>query len=102
MTVEQFTEYLRAEPFKPFVIHTADGKEYPVEHPEMDGLVQLGAQPLERRPEPDPHVEPVVELERDPHQLRPDEVPAVLALRREPAAPESGQRPVERALRQAE
>jgi hypothetical protein len=35
MTIEQFTAALRAEPFCPFVLHAASGKEYPVNHPEL-------------------------------------------------------------------
>lgn len=35
MTIEQFTATIRAEPFRPFVLHTAAGKEYRVDHPEM-------------------------------------------------------------------
>jgi hypothetical protein len=35
MTIEQFTAALRAEPFRPFVLHAVSGKEYRVNHPEM-------------------------------------------------------------------
>ncbi len=35
MTIEQFTAALKAEPFRPFVLHAVSGKEYPVNHPEM-------------------------------------------------------------------
>jgi len=34
MTVEQLRTIHRAEPFKPFDIHLADGRSLPVEHPE--------------------------------------------------------------------
>jgi hypothetical protein len=32
---QRIRELLRAAPFKPFVIRTADGKEYKVEHPDF-------------------------------------------------------------------
>jgi hypothetical protein len=35
MTTEQFRDALRAVPFRPFVIRTADGREYTVDHPEV-------------------------------------------------------------------
>jgi len=35
MTVEQFRAALRAEPFRPFVMHLADGREIPVKHQEL-------------------------------------------------------------------
>jgi len=35
MTVEQFRAALRAQPFRPFVMHLADGREVPVKHPEL-------------------------------------------------------------------
>jgi len=35
MTVEQFRTALRAELFRPFVMHLADGREVPVKHPEL-------------------------------------------------------------------
>jgi hypothetical protein len=34
MTVEQFRSALRTEPFRPFVMHLADGREVPVKHSE--------------------------------------------------------------------
>ncbi len=35
MTIEQFAATIKAEPFRPFVLHTAAGKEHRVDHPEL-------------------------------------------------------------------
>lgn len=35
MTIEQFQNVFRAEPFKPFRLHLADGRSLDVEHPEF-------------------------------------------------------------------
>ena len=35
MTVEHFPSALNAQPFRPFVMHLADGREIPVVHPEL-------------------------------------------------------------------
>jgi len=35
MTVEQFRSALQAQPFRPFVMHLADGRGIPVRHPEL-------------------------------------------------------------------
>lgn len=35
MTVEQFRELWRTQPFQPFTIHLADGRNLRVEHPEF-------------------------------------------------------------------
>jgi hypothetical protein len=32
MTIEQLRNVLQAMPFRPFTIHTADGREFPVPH----------------------------------------------------------------------
>jgi hypothetical protein len=32
MTIEKLREFYNAQPFKPFVIHLADGRELPVHH----------------------------------------------------------------------
>ncbi len=42
MTIEQFTAAHRAEPFRPFIIQTADGKQYPVNHPELASRTPSG------------------------------------------------------------
>jgi hypothetical protein len=42
MTTDQFRQALNAQPFRPFVIRTADGREYPVEHPETALLSRGG------------------------------------------------------------
>lgn len=34
MTSDQFTSFLKTQPFRPFVIHTADGRAIEVKHPE--------------------------------------------------------------------
>ncbi len=39
MTNAQIIEKLRAAPFRPFVIRTADGREYRVGHPEMVAIL---------------------------------------------------------------
>lgn len=35
MTVEQFRQLWRSEPFRPFMIHLADGRQVPVRHREF-------------------------------------------------------------------
>jgi hypothetical protein len=35
MTVEQFRSAMKSQPFRPFVMHLADGREIPVVHPEL-------------------------------------------------------------------
>ena len=35
MTIERILELYEARPFRPFVIHTADGRKVPVAHPEF-------------------------------------------------------------------
>jgi hypothetical protein len=35
MTSDQIRNALRSEPFKPFVLKTTGGRQYPVRHPEM-------------------------------------------------------------------
>jgi hypothetical protein len=35
MTTQQWREAISARPFLPFVIRTGDGREFPVNHPEM-------------------------------------------------------------------
>lgn len=35
MTTEQFSSMLRTSPFRPFVIHIADGRKIEVTHPEL-------------------------------------------------------------------
>ena len=34
MTIDQIREFYNAQPFRPFVIHLADGREIPVHHRE--------------------------------------------------------------------
>src|SRR5439155_11845018 len=59
-------------------------------------------QSLQGWPEHDANVQPVVEVERDPEQLRTQEVSPILALRREAPLAERGERAMQRALRQGE
>lgn len=35
MTIDQFTAAIHAQPFRPFLLHAASGKEHPVNHPEL-------------------------------------------------------------------
>ena len=42
MTVEQLRSALKASPFRPFVLHLADGNSVPVRHPELVVASQSG------------------------------------------------------------
>jgi hypothetical protein len=42
MTVEQVRKYYDAQPFRPFVMHLADGREIPVPHREFLALSPTG------------------------------------------------------------
>jgi hypothetical protein len=42
MTIEQLRDLYRARPFRPFVIHLADGRQVPVNHPEFIMTVPSG------------------------------------------------------------
>jgi hypothetical protein len=35
MTTETLQDAIRRQPFEPFVLHLADGRKVPVEHPEL-------------------------------------------------------------------
>jgi len=35
MTIERFKDFYNAQPFRPFVIHLADGRQIPVHHPDF-------------------------------------------------------------------
>lgn len=35
MTIQQMQEAHQSRPFRPFTIHTADGRSYPVPHPDF-------------------------------------------------------------------
>jgi hypothetical protein len=39
MTVDELRKMLRAQPFRPFAIHIADGRALPVNHPERYCIV---------------------------------------------------------------
>jgi hypothetical protein len=38
MTVDRLRSAVRAQPFRPFIIRTADGRGYPVNHPDFIAL----------------------------------------------------------------
>ena len=40
MQLDDFRIAIRAKPFRPFVLHLADGREFAVRHPEMAALAQ--------------------------------------------------------------
>ena len=42
MTVEQLKAVCAAQPFQPFVLHLADGRQIPVQHPEFIFTVPSG------------------------------------------------------------
>ncbi len=42
MTIEQFRNFYNAQPFRPFVIHLADGRQVPVHHREFIMAVPSG------------------------------------------------------------
>ena len=42
MTIEQFNEFRRTTPFVPFAIHLADGRSFPVRHPDAAMLSRSG------------------------------------------------------------
>ncbi len=42
MTIEQFRNFYNAQPFRPFVIHLADGRQVPVRHREFIMAVPSG------------------------------------------------------------
>lgn len=50
MTFSLMARYVGAEPFRPFVIHTASGRKFQVRHPEM---VSLGRTAITVYVEPD-------------------------------------------------
>ena len=51
MTTEQLKMFIRARPFRPFIVHMADGRAVEVNHPEWvayaGGRIALVAQPDE-------------------------------------------------------
>jgi hypothetical protein len=42
MRIEEIRNYLRAEPFRPFLVRVADGREYRVDHPEFMAISPSG------------------------------------------------------------
>ena len=42
MTIEQFRRFRDARPFEPFAVHAADGRSFPVTHPESASLSTSG------------------------------------------------------------
>jgi hypothetical protein len=51
MTVEQMRSVYQAQPFRPFVIHLADGREIPVQHREFIMAVPSGRTILVAQPD---------------------------------------------------
>ncbi len=51
MTINEFREALHAVPFRPFVIHLADGREVPVGHPDFAMVTGSGRTAHISRPE---------------------------------------------------
>jgi hypothetical protein len=35
MTIDKLRRFYQSRPFKPFIIHLADGREIPIDHPEF-------------------------------------------------------------------
>jgi len=42
VTAEQFRNMVRAQPFQPFILHLADGRQFHVPHPEFVGMFRGG------------------------------------------------------------
>jgi hypothetical protein len=42
MTIEQLRAVYKAQPFRPFVLHLADGRQIPVHHPDFIMAVPSG------------------------------------------------------------
>jgi hypothetical protein len=42
MTIDQIRKLHQAKPFQPFAIHLADGRAFPVEHPEVLAIIPPG------------------------------------------------------------
>ncbi len=42
MTIEQLRKVHRTQPFEPFVLRTADGREFEVNHPEVLSISPVG------------------------------------------------------------
>lgn len=51
MTIEQLRQLHQAQPFRPFVVHLADGRSLTVEHPEMLAQSQSGRTIAVARPD---------------------------------------------------
>ena len=51
MTVDQLRQVLRAEPFKPFSLCVADGRQIRVEHPEFLALFPTGRSVIVTQPD---------------------------------------------------
>jgi len=42
MTIEKVRDFYNAQPFQPFVMHLADGRKIPVQHPEFIATAPSG------------------------------------------------------------
>jgi len=51
MTIQQLHGAIRAQPFRPFVIHLADGRKVPVTHPESIAINPSGRTTVVVRPD---------------------------------------------------
>ena len=53
MTINEFRNTLNAAPFRPFIIHLADGKTIPVVHPDFVLVTGKGRTAIISRPQDD-------------------------------------------------
>ena len=56
MTIERIRAQCHLQPFLPFTLHLADGREIPVPHPDFVALGPLGRTLLVYRPDESHHV----------------------------------------------
>jgi hypothetical protein len=51
MTIDQVRQLYNAQPFRPFIIHLADGRSVPVNHPDFSMTVPGGRTTLVAQPD---------------------------------------------------
>jgi hypothetical protein len=51
VTIDQFRSMLTAQPFQPFTLHLADGRQMHVPHPEFAGLFPSGRTVIIHKPD---------------------------------------------------
>ena len=56
MTIEKVRRLYRAQPFRQFVIHLADGRKIPVVHPEFMASAPSGRRIIVHTPDDDFHI----------------------------------------------